>query len=720
MEPLRLFLLAHPKSIACQALALALVRRFVDPPATAGLRIPTRLTPDLGSDLPPAWHGVDGINLSKARHTLVVLLSDARMVRTVSGGTGDQWRQFFQEGIGQTQATESPHYVLGIATDASGFGLATNEHMIRLSPECPPPTGNSDVDAQSVDEWVKMVVDDAALHITVRAIQKLEPRVVPTLGRAPLQLFLSHAKADLSSSEQDPIRFVENGVKELPIDYWFDAAEIPPSSSFEAEISRGISDCSIVVSFLTDHYSSRSWCQREVMDAKRLGVPVLVVDALDEGEPRHFPYIGNVPVVHWRSDDPKREARRVVSHAARETLRYIHNRTKLSQYAQAAAATVLATAPEALTLAHSRALKSHDSFIYPDPPLSEQELSVLRTLVPAATFTTPLSELAQSVRMDGRSVGVSISNSGDLRAHGLCEFHEQTLADEICLYLLLSGCRIAYGGSLTPQIQAASNFTLRLFEIVRGYSSLAHAATGRGLHPIVNYAPWPLCLTYDDQILSLFGNVATLSECTRPAEITDLDDALFPANENGKRNLAADTPERRLAWARGLTVMRTKMTQEVAARVAIGGRVDRFAGLYPGIFEEAWMSLLSERPLFLSGAFGGATDALIQAIASSQPDPILQSIQSDEYDECVALAVARGFKTVDVSDSLARVRESQTLVLGGRIAADFSIVRQKGIAASLKNGLSDDENLQLFDSSEPAEIVNLILTGLSRLPQPLS
>lgn len=330
-EPIQLFLLAHPKSTACQALAVALMRRFVDPPATAGLRIPTRFTPDRGDDLPPEWEGVDGINLSAAEHTLVVLLSDTRMVRTVAGGTGNQWKQFYAEGLRRTQLSPSEHYVFAFATDSSGFKLSSNEHVIRIEPECPALSGVATADGKVVDDWVKKVVDDAALHITVRAIQKLEPRVIPTLGRAPLQLFLSHAKADLSREEQDPVRYVESEVKELPVDYWFDAAQIPPSADFESEISKGIRDCSIVVSFLTDQYSSRAWCQREVMDAKRLGVPVIVVDALDEGEPRHFPYIGNVPVVHWRPSDPKQEARRVVSHAARETLRYMHNRSRLSK-----------------------------------------------------------------------------------------------------------------------------------------------------------------------------------------------------------------------------------------------------------------------------------------------------------------------------------------------------------------------------------------------------
>ncbi len=716
-EPLRLFFLAHPKSTACQRLAQSLMQRFVDAPAAGGLRVPVRFTPDRGDDLPPTWDGLHGINLDHADHTIVVILSDSRMVRSVAGGTGHHWRQFFKEGIAKGSPSNSPHYVLGLAADLEGFGIAGNEHMIRLVHDCPQLSGVQETDASQIDEWLRKVVDDAALHITVRAIQKLEPKAQPTQGKAPLQLFLSHAKADLAEDSQDPVRYVQADVDDLPIDYWFDAAEIPPSADFEAEISSGIRDCSIVISFLTDHYSSRSWCQREVLDAKRLGIPVLVVDALRDGEPRHFPYMGNVPVVHWRADEPKLEARRVISHAAKETLRYLHNRAKLERYTDGGSIVALATAPEALTIAHCCTEFESRCFVYPDPPLGSPELTVLQKLVSNAEFTTPLTLLAQKSQLDGQLVAVSISNSNDLAANGLCSYHEQTLADEICLYLLLSGCRIAYGGGLSPERHNASNFTLRLFEIVRAYSSLSHAVTGKGLLPIANYAPWPLRLTYDDRVLSLFGSVATLSEGSRPQDISESDDALFPPTDSGKRILAADTLERRLAWTRGLTAMRRQMTQDTSARIAIGGRVDKFSGIYPGIVEEAWMSLAAGKPLFLCGAFGGASRLLIDAVLSGRSNLILDCVQTPAISQCIELAKKRGITLVDAGAKLSGLPDPKALVLSEKMALDFSLVSKRGISESLKNGLSDQENMQLFFATEPEEISQLVITGLSKLPK---
>ena len=103
--PLQLFLLAHPKSETAVSLALELMRKFVDPPASGGLRLPLFFTPDTGDGMPPGWDGNSGIELDSAAHTLVVVLADARMVQSqnVDGGTGELWQEFLEEGIRRTE-----------------------------------------------------------------------------------------------------------------------------------------------------------------------------------------------------------------------------------------------------------------------------------------------------------------------------------------------------------------------------------------------------------------------------------------------------------------------------------------------------------------------------------------------------------------------------------------------------------------------------------------
>ena len=93
--PLHIHLLAHPQSEAANALASALMRRFVEPPASGGLRVPVFFTPDRGNDLPPDIDKGE-LNLDSAQHTVVVILADERMLRVVPQGTGHEWRGFAQ------------------------------------------------------------------------------------------------------------------------------------------------------------------------------------------------------------------------------------------------------------------------------------------------------------------------------------------------------------------------------------------------------------------------------------------------------------------------------------------------------------------------------------------------------------------------------------------------------------------------------------------------
>ena len=51
----------------------------------------------------------------------------------------------------------------------------------------------------------------------------------------------------------------------------------------------------VLVAIYTDSYSSREWCRREAILAKRHGVPMLVIDCLQDKDDRAFPYLWNKP-----------------------------------------------------------------------------------------------------------------------------------------------------------------------------------------------------------------------------------------------------------------------------------------------------------------------------------------------------------------------------------------------------------------------------------------
>lgn len=697
--PLILHLLAHPKSVDANELATALMRRYVEPPASGGLRVPVFVTPDHGDDLPPILNSTGGIWLNAAQHTIVVVLADARMMRTVPSGTGDAWIEFVKCAVALTPLDSSPHHVLPVALDQEGFGLSDTLHILPATLAI----GGGASDAREAR------LAEVSFHIAARSIQLLEhgkvPAIAPDRMKAPVSIFLSHAKADLDQQHHDdPVRHVRALLNELPVEQWFDTQQIATGQGFADAISAGIRDCSIMLAFQTDHYSSRSWCRREVLEAKQSGAHVLLVDALESGESRRFPYGGNVPTIRWQfREDARVDARRVIDRAVLEALRFKHNRAVLDSCADPGER-VLAAAPEALTLATECVeVDSEGTLLYPDPPLDREELQVLQKLRPKAHFLTPLTKVARWQRPATiNTIAVSISEGDDARKYGLSPQHFETLTDEIHLYLLLAGLKIAYGGALKGSFTGSSNFTMRLFELVRTYSKLAQGADASPLEgAVLNVAPWPLRLGYGDAEWRLFaGKGATYEEGPRP-DLPWGDDELFPPAAD-VRVLDSDTPQRRNAWSRGLTAMRYRVTALSQARLVTGGRLAGFAGLVPGVAEEAWLSLAQKKPLYVAGGFGGAARAVGDTLLGIERPEFSDAWSRQhvpDYDAALGLWAQGGGKFHSMAE------------MGKEICAYGAA----GLAPALNNGLDEAENQELMISTDPQRIATLVLSGLARL-----
>jgi hypothetical protein len=603
--------------------------------------------------------------------------------------------------------------------------------MVRL-PEYP----ENQSAGQQMQTWLADATDTAALHIAMHAVSLLQPQAQasPAAGKRPFQLFLSHAKRDLAASgsedaAKDPVRQMQTYVQDLPIEQWFDARDIPAGQDFAKEISAGIRNCSVVIAILTDHYTSRPWCLEEILLTKNLEQrgPLVVIDALESGEPRSFPWLGNAPVVVWKPQQTAGTCRTILWQSVREALRFHLNSLLLQQTAAHLPPTtrvnVLPSSPEPADLTRIHAVPDQrHCILYPDPPLALSELRMLQALRDA-DFCTPLGLLARNAaHLRGLSVCVSVSDSAELSKRGLSILHEQDFTDEIHLSLLLAGLRIVYGGRLEDPAEAEGrNFTLRLLELVRSHSELADNLETR-LEPIFNIPPWPLSLSCDPKKLSrLLLNVAKIRLGPRPetSEIPDLDDQgkpLFPADTN--LFTLKDTPLRRLAWTRGMSLMRQQTTIDTAARVVMGGKLKGYSGLYPGVLEEAWWSVRFGRPLFLLGALGGAGQAVIDLI-ENRPRPDLTKQLSPAENSTVhgvlKEAAERGIRTCSFNSEIAHGSLTGSLADPLSLLTDLQTAGQQGPAAALNNGLSDDENRQLFFADEPGIAVKLLLLGLTRL-----
>ena len=111
----------------------------------------------------------------------------------------------------------------------------------------------------------------------------------------PVQVFLSHSKHDEDGSR---IAAAINDWlnRNSALRAFLDVRDIPPGLQFPSVLVEAIQD-SALLAIRTDSYASRPWCRREVIEAKRHLVPLVVVDSLKKFEDRAFPYLGNVPTI---------------------------------------------------------------------------------------------------------------------------------------------------------------------------------------------------------------------------------------------------------------------------------------------------------------------------------------------------------------------------------------------------------------------------------------
>ena len=92
------------------------------------------------------------------------------------------------------------------------------------------------------------------------------------------QIFLSHSKHDQDKRGEDFAKRLKLALAQMSADAFFDATDLPPGVLWEEALDDAASGRALVT-ILTDTYSSRTWCRKEILAAKRSGMPILVPTA---------------------------------------------------------------------------------------------------------------------------------------------------------------------------------------------------------------------------------------------------------------------------------------------------------------------------------------------------------------------------------------------------------------------------------------------------------
>jgi hypothetical protein len=173
---------------------------------------------------------------------------------------------------------------------------------------------------------------------------------------------------------------------------------VPRGESWRQELRRQARR-SLLVAIRSDAYTAREWCQIEMLEAKRAGMPVVVLDALATRESRGFPYMGNGPALRWRAQESTLLLEELLGLMLREALRFRFFELRVerlwSLQRMNGRPHVQPSPPELLTMLERATLAGDSSLlVYPDPPLGPDELDVIRRLDARVELVTPLMVLA--------------------------------------------------------------------------------------------------------------------------------------------------------------------------------------------------------------------------------------------------------------------------------------------------------------------------------------
>lgn len=315
-------------------------------------------------------------------------------------------------------------------------------------------------------------------------------------------------------------------------------------------------------------------------------------------------------------------------------------------------------------------------------------------------------------------IGFSVAYQRDnLLARGMGLEHLRELLIRLARPLLRQGASLAYGGHWK---ETGDNFTfdlLRLISAEREDNSLGGPDTNLAIGRLYNHSPWPDYLQITPRIEAQWINSCRIVRITQ--KLAGIDDADMVPDAEAMRQLdrvrfnAAVTLSamRRLAMQGMMIETPDLQTSEVVppivARVMLGGKVQGFSGFLPGLFEEALVTLESQRPLYVLGGFGGAAEVLAQAMLEASPEcprefmldwliagnPALKRL--NELSAHFALPAGRRGSAQTLDDLFQFIEQARS-----------------NLAATLNTGLDDTDTRELLTTRDMGRAVQLVRKGL--------
>lgn len=506
-----------------------------------------------------------------------------------------------------------------------------------------------------------------------------------------LKLFLSHAKEGEVGLKI--ARALKGFIDNSNMNNFFDATDIAPGYKFDDEIIKNIKR-STVIAIHTDPYSSRYWCQREILCAKEHNRPIVAVDTLEEFEDRRFPFASNIPGIHLHpaGEPTKKDLLRILRVALLETVRYYYAKMLLQEFRTSgiidSQQEICPRPPEVADIGKvfdydGKAIKVKKEYlVYPEPPLYNEEISFLCNL--GVKINTPLS--LALCPLEQKSIGISISeiSAEELHKIGQRKNHLTQLSQEIARYLLANGAILIYGGDLRE-----NGFTSFIFDEAQALQARMQSNKAH----IKNYLAWPIYIkdTLDvKNWKARYRSVAEMIEIPPPADVKQLipDEECF---------LPLTNTQNHFVWSRCLTEMRNRMISDCDVRICAGGKHSGYQGKMPGVLEEIIIALKNKSPLYLMGGFGGVTASICNLLENKNVPVELTKDWQVNYN-------------IGYKDLLNKYEN-----LAGYEPVNYNNIVGSIKNAELNNGLNPADNQVLFNTPVLEEALFLIFKGLKNL-----
>ena len=212
----------------------------------------------------------------------------------------------------------------------------------------------------------------------------------------PVRIFLSHSKHN-GGGERIAIALRGQLHHGKGLASFFDVNDIPAGLRFDEVLLHRVRQ-SAVVAIHTDSYSSREWCRREIIEAKKFTVPLVVANCIGDRDERGFPYLGNVPIVRMNPDRMDRlpaVVGRILDEVLKDFLWKCRVRVANTKLANV---TFVPRPPELITLTAlpDETIVPNPVLVYPDPPLSREEQRLFEIISPRVELRSMTEWLAET------------------------------------------------------------------------------------------------------------------------------------------------------------------------------------------------------------------------------------------------------------------------------------------------------------------------------------